>query len=233
MRLAQHLLDLVFAPHCCACDARGARGLCRVCRASLYPVDSACPRCAVPIEGPVSIICRRCRRDPPHHALACSPYRYGGELGRALRRMKYQRRPDMARDLAPLFAPALHAVAELADIAVPVPLHWRRLCERGFNQAADLLQFASRGAPLPIDKLSLRRVRATAPQSGLCAEERRANTANAFAVLPGRAARVRGKRVLLFDDIMTTGATMNACARALLSAGADSVIAFSVARAEA
>jgi ComF family protein len=200
---------------------------------SLYPVDSACPRCALPIEGPVSIVCRRCRRRPPAFRLACSPYRYGGELGRALRRMKYQRRPDMARDLAPLFAPALHAVAGLVDVAVPVPLHWRRASERGFNQAAELLHFAGRGAGLPIDKLSVRRVRATDPQSGLNAKERRANTARAFAVLPRRVARIEGKRVLLFDDIMTTGATMNACAQALVDAGAQSVLAFSVARAEA
>lgn len=232
MPLLQTVIDLIFAPHCSACDARGARGLCAVCAHSLYPIDSACPRCAEPIAGPVSITCRRCRRRPPPFVAALSPYRYGGELARALRRLKYQRRPDLARDLAPLFAPALAAIATLADVAVPVPLHWRKRARRGFNQSAELLAFAGRQLTIPIDLLSLRRIRPTVPQSGLSASQRADNVASAFAVVARRASRICGRRVLLFDDVMTTGATMAACARALRDAGATEVVAFAVARAE-
>lgn len=232
MSLLQTLTDLIYAPLCSACDAPGTRGLCAVCTHSLYPIDSACPRCAEPIAGPESITCRRCRKRPPPFVAALSPYRYGGELARALRRLKYQRRADLARDLAPLFAPAIHASAALADVAIPVPLHWRRRARRGFNQAADLLAFAGRGLAIPIDQLSLRRVRSTASQSGLSRRERSTNVAAAFAVVRRRHRRIRGRRVLLFDDVMTTGATMAACTRALLDAGATEVIALAAARAE-
>lgn len=231
MSFLRTVSDLLYAPRCSACDAPGQRGLCAVCAVSLYPIDAACPRCAEPIAGPVSITCRRCRKRPPPFVAAVAPYRYGGQLARALRRLKYQRRPDLARDLAPLIAPAVHAVATLVEVAVPVPLYWRQRAARGFNQSAELLSWAGRGLAIGVDKLSLRRVRATAPQSGLDRRERAANVAQAFSVVPRREARIRGRRVLLFDDVMTTGATMAACTQALVAAGATEVIAMCVARA--
>ncbi|MCG8422324.1 MAG: ComF family protein [Proteobacteria bacterium] len=233
----QALCDLLFVPHCPACDARapevGTRaGLCPACTQSLYPLDSACPRCAEPIAGPRSIVCARCRRTPPPVVSTHAPYRYGGELAVALRRLKYQRRAEIARALAPLIAPALQQAAGHADVAMPVPLHWRRFCGRGFNQAALLLRHAGRGLDIPLDRLSLRRVRATLPQSGLDTGQRAGNVAAAFAVVPRRRDRVAQRRILLVDDVITTGATMASAARALLGAGANSVIAFSAARVE-
>lgn len=118
------------------------------------------------------------------------------------------------------------------DVAMPVPLHWLRMSSRGFNQASLLLKYAGRGLDLDTDVLSLRRVRKSASQSGLPASERRRNVAAAFAVIEGRQRYVAGKRVLLVDDIMTTGATMAAASRALLAAGAASVAVFAAARAE-
>jgi ComF family protein len=242
------ILDLLFVPHCAACDVRVEPGtpLCAVCALSLYELGPACPRCAEPLEGPVSVLCRRCRVAPPPLASAHAPWRYGGELARALHRFKYERRAELARALAPLVAPALAAVVARTgvDLAVPVPLHWRRLSARGFNQAALLLRQAAallapepepgatREPKLEIDTVSLRRVRATATQSGLGSRERARNVAAAFAVVPGREARVAGRRVLCVDDVMTTGATLSACARALLAAGAAEVVGFCAARAE-
>jgi ComF family protein len=232
----QALLDLLFVPHCAACDVRVDPGtpLCSVCAQSLYELGAACPRCAEPLEGPVSVLCRRCRVAPPPLASAHAPWRYGGELARALHRLKYERRAELARALAPLVAPGLaEAVARTGvDLAVPVPLHWRRLSARGFNQAALLLRQAATGQALEIDTVSLRRVRATASQSGLGSRERARNVDGAFAVAPGRRHRVAGRRVLCVDDVMTTGATLSACARALLAAGAREVVAFCAARAE-
>ncbi len=226
----QALVDLLFTPGCAACEADCSAPLCAICSESLYEMGSACPRCALPIDGPRSFECARCKRRPPPFVAAGAGYRYGGELARALRRLKYQRRLDIARRLAPLVGPALSRAAADADLAVPVPLHWRRLSRRTFNQAAALLVHAGPG--IPVDKLSLRRVRATASQSGLDARRRAANVAAAFAVVPSRRRRIAGRRILLVDDVMTTGATMAACSRALLDSGAASVSVFAVARAE-
>jgi ComF family protein len=234
------ILDLLFVPHCAACDVRVDPGtpLCAVCALSLYELGAACPRCAEPLEGPVSVLCRRCRVAPPPLVSAHAPWRYGGELARALHRFKYERRAELARALAPLVAPGLAAVVARTgvDLAVPVPLHWRRLSARGFNQAALLLRQAAALLPpepaLEIDTVSLRRVRATAAQSGLASRERARNVDGAFAVVPRRRARVAGRRVLCVDDVMTTGATLSACARALLHAGAAEVVGFCAARAE-
>ena len=239
------LLELLFVPHCAACDVRVDAGapLCASCALSLYALGAACPRCAEPLAGPVSVLCRRCRVMPPPLASTHAPWRYGGELARALHRLKYGRRADVARALSPLVTPGLAAVVARTgvDLAVPVPLHWRRLSARGFNQASLLLRHAAAGlalTPLPgpsrleIDAVSLRRVRATVSQSGLGSRARVRNVDGAFAVAPGRLQRVAGRRVLCVDDVMTTGATLSACARALLAAGAREVIGFCAARAE-
>jgi predicted amidophosphoribosyltransferase len=245
------LLDHLFVPHCAACDVRVDAGapLCARCAVSLYELGAACPRCAEPLAGPVSVLCRRCRVTPPPLASTHAPWRYGGELARALHRFKYGRRAYLAHALSPLVTPGLAAVVSRTgvDLAVPVPLHWRRLSARGFNQAALLLRHAAVGlisgqpalasgpasaAGLEIDTVSLRRVRATASQSGLGSRARVRNVEGAFAVVPGRRQRVAGRRVLCVDDVMTTGATLSACARALLAAGAREVVGFCAARAE-
>jgi len=254
--MLQAMVNLLFVPHCAACDIRVEPGaaLCAICELSLYELGAACPRCAEPLPeatleatseampaatiaargGALAVPCGRCRAAPPPFSSAHAPYRYGGELAWALQRLKYDGRADIARTLAPLLAPALaRVVAQTGvDLAVPVPLHWRRLSSRGFNQAALLLGHAARGLALEVDRTTLRRVRATAAQSGLRAGQRAGNVASAFAVPQRRRARVAGRRVLCVDDVMTTGATLGACARALLAAGAREIVVFCAARAE-
>jgi ComF family protein len=236
--MLQAIVDLLFVPHCAACDVCVDPGvaLCATCELSLYELGAACPRCAEPLAhaGGEAVPCARCRAAPPPFSSAHAAYRYGGELAWALQRLKYEGRPDIARTLAPLLAPALaRVVAQTgADLAVPVPLHWRRLSSRGFNHAALLLGHAARGLGLAVDRASLRRARATAAQRGLGLRQRADNVAGAFVVPQRRRARVAGRRVLCMDDVMTTGATLGACARALLAAGAAEVIVFCAARAE-
>lgn len=230
MRWLARLVDLVYAPTCAACDrlTPAGVGLCPACAISLVPCEPGCPRCACP--GPSGVACRRCREaEPPFESIA-APFLYGGELAVALRRLKFSGRRDVARTLAPLIGPPLARAAAGCDLVVPVPLHRRRMARRGFNQAALLVRHALPGRP--VDALSLRRVRATLPQTGLDARARQSNVAGAFAVLPSRRARVTGRRVLLVDDILTTGATMAAAASALVAAGAHAVVGFCAARAD-
>jgi len=233
-RVVSAFLDLLYPPMCPACnaDVQGRVALCGTCEISLYALTTACPRCAEPIEGTTPVTCRRCTLQPPPFEAAGAPFRYGGQLAIALRRLKYDRRPDIARTLAPLLAPALAEAADGADVIVPIPLHWRRHSHRGFNQAQLLVEEAHWQSDVPIDVRSLSRTRPTAPQTGMNARDRATNVAGAFAVRPRRRALLADKRVLLFDDVVTTGATTAAAARALLAAGAASVRCLSLARAE-
>jgi ComF family protein len=238
MTLFDRVLEVLYVPHCPACDDRVPTGhpLCLPCAASLVELGPACPRCAEPFAAPPAVECARCRRGDWPLDAGVAPWRFGGELARALRRLKFGPQPHIARDLAPLIAPFLDAAVTAAeiDVIVPVPLHWRRLAQRGFNQAQALAEFARRtaGISTAVDTLILQRVRATPPQTGLRAAARAASIAGAFAVPRRRGHRVAGRRVLLLDDVVTTGATMAAAARALRSAGAGAVVGFSVARAE-
>lgn len=230
-------LSVLFVPHCPGCDERVATPapLCATCAISLDELGPACPRCAEPQAAPPPTVCARCQTEAwPLENLVC-PWKYGGELATALRRMKFARRPDIARDLAALYAPffAIAVAQGEIDLIVPVPLHWRRLAGRGFNQADALARHGKRASEITtrIDNLVLRRTRRTPPQISLAGAERRTNLVGAFEVPARKANRVRGKRVLIVDDVVSTGATMAAAGHALRAAGAAAVLGFAVARA--
>lgn len=230
------LLTWVYRPQCGACGAPVSEGLpfCGSCSLSLDENLVSCRRCAEPLSGPRGGVCRRCHKAPLPLAQISAPWLYGGALAEAIVRLKFSRRPEVARALAPLISPVLYTVAKVSEttLIVPIPLHWTRRLRRGFDQSQLLLQHICRlhrPAAQVADLLS--RVRATPYQSR--AEDARGRVRNmlgAFRVRPRWLSQVRGARVLLFDDVVTTGATMAAAARVLRRAGAAEVVGVALAR---
>jgi len=233
---------------------------CRACALTLVPVEQACPRCARPLATTVErpAPCLACLLRPPRFVHALAPYEYGGALAEAIKRMKWSPLPQLAWGLGALLAQRLANAPppfDEVDLIVPVPLHPRRLRTREFNQAAALAFAVRRAAADRHQRASLRthaaghdaaqpagalhraavvtralvRTRDTPPQTGLDAADRRRNVQGAFAV--PRPDKVRDRTVLLVDDVMTTGATADACAAALDRAGAASVVVLTLGRA--
>jgi len=220
-------LSLALLPaRCLACGEPGAGGrdLCAACRAALPANAPACLRCALPLPAPGC--CGRCQRRPPPLDAAHAAFAYAPPLDRLLPRYKFHRDLAAGRLLAQLMAEAF-AGCERPLALVPVPLHPARLRARGYDQALELARPLARALGLPLHEGLLRRVRPTAAQSVLDAAARRRNLRDAFAVhgrppLPAH--------VALVDDVMTTGATLHAAARALRRAGVARVDAWVCAR---
>lgn len=217
------------------CRTPGRSLLCDICASrTRWIFDPLCPVCGLPLTAGPSHVCDRCLENPPAfrrcRALAC--YRTHDEaddpLGAAIRALKYAGRRAIAGPLSKLLADRFPYSPDEFDVLIPVPLHLERLRARGFNQALLLAREPARRFALELDRLSLRRARSTAPQVGLAEPERRRNLRDAFSIRPGRS--VRDRRVLLVDDVCTSTATADACARALVSAGAASVDVLTVAR---
>jgi ComF family protein len=224
----QSCVDLLFPSRCAACDALGESPFCALCAQSLLPLPAGCPVCGAPAdEASLPALrprrCRACRARAPAFAVASSPWLHGGALAEAIHRLKYEGRSELARPLGVLFE---GCERHRSDVLVPIPLHPRRLRERGFDQARLLAAAAGRRFGLRVLPL-LRRVRETGQQVGRDRPARERNVRGAFAAHP----RALGLRVCLVDDVLTTGATASAAASALLLAGAARVEVRTLARA--
>lgn len=209
-----------------------ALDLCTACLSGLPWLRAACARCARPLPAPASA-CGLCLRRPPPQAGTVAAFLYEAPLDRLLPRLKFHQDLAAGRSLAlamaPAFAPTL-ADAPPPEALLPLPLHRSRLRRRGFDQTLELARPLARALDLPLRPDLLRRQRATAPQSRLDAAARRRNLRDAFSVVPPRRGRALPAHVVLFDDVMTTGATVQSAAQALLRAGVARVDVWVCAR---
>lgn len=239
-RAGVRLLDVVYPPGCLVCRAAVADhgGLCARCWRQIGFIEQpCCDRLGVPFErdlGQTNLISPEAAANPPVFRRARAVARYDSDGARALAyRLKYRDRMDLAEPLGRWMARVGAELLADADLIVPVPLHRRRLFARRFNQATALARVVSRESGVPLDAMSLLRIKPTATQVGFSRSQRIANLSGAFRVDDACAPQLLGKNILLIDDVLTTGATANAASRALLKAGVNHVDLLVFARAVA
>ena len=223
--IAGRAIDTLLTQDCLLCGQSGSDALlCRSCAETLPRLpEPACPRCALPV--PEESLCGRCLSHPPHYDATRAVFRYDFPLDRLVQSLKYAHRLALAPYLGQFLAQRIAGTA--ADLIVPLPLHPERLRQRGFNQALELARPVGSALNLPIDANVCARIRHTPPQARPPWREREKNIRGAFHCT----ADLTGKRIILVDDVMTTGASLNECARTLKLHGAQEVILLTLARA--
>ncbi len=229
------ILDAIYPPRCLACPepTDAPHGLCSACwRDTHFIADAACDKCGAPLIGEAGAgdLCERCTSHPPAWDRGAAAIVYSGAGRRVVLAFKHGDRLDMVGPLAAWMAAPGRDLLATADLIAPVPLHWRRLIKRRYNQSAELARRLSRVSGVPLAADLLTRTRATVPQEKMTRESRAANQAGAFAVNPRRVDAVAGKTVLVIDDVLTSGATLSSCAEALRAAGARRVNVLTLAR---
>ena len=220
-------LDLALPPLCPACrEPVEGQALCPACWSKLsFITRPYCERLGIPFvydPGP-GILSMEAIADPPAYQRARAAVRFDEILRALVHALKYSDRLDLAPMMGRWISHAGRELLAEADALVPVPLHWRRLWTRRFNQSAMLAAAISAQSGVPIATGVLKRVKPTAQQVGLSRTERAANVQGAFRVPPEARGAVAGRRLVLVDDVLTSGATVEGCARALLRAGAANV----------
>ncbi len=224
---ARLALDIALPTLCVACrEPVHGEGVCADCWAKLsFIAPPFCPRLGTPFiydPGP-ELLSMDAIANPPAYQRARAAVRYDDVARTLVHALKYQDRTDLAPAMGRWMARAGQELLGEADMLVPVPLHWRRGWSRRYNQSGALARIIERQSGVKLDAGALRRVRPTQQQIGLTRSQRASNVQGAFKVAADRAADVQGRRVVLIDDVLTSGATVDACARALLRAKAAQV----------
>ena len=221
------ITDVALPQLCAACrEPVAGPGLCPRCWSQLsFIAPPYCERLGIPFafDGGPGLLSLEAIADPPAYARARAAVRYDDIARTLIHALKYGDRLDLAPIMGRWMARAGHQLLAGADALVPVPLHWSRRWARRFNQAALLAEVIGRASGCKVAHGALKRVKATPQQVGLGKSERAQNVQGAFRVPADGKAEVTGRRLVLVDDVLTSGATVDACARVLLRAGAESV----------
>jgi ComF family protein len=224
---AKLALNIALPTLCISCrEPVDGDGVCAECWARLsFIAPPYCPRLGIPFvydPGP-DMLSMEAIANPPAYARARAAVRYDDVARTLVHALKYQDRTDLAPAMGRWMARAGRELLDDADVLIPVPLHWRRAWRRRFNQSGALARVIERQSGVKVAAEALRRIRPTEQQIGLSRTQRASNVQGAFKVAPDRQALIAGRRAVLIDDVLTSGATADACARALLRAKAASV----------
>jgi ComF family protein len=222
------IIDALFPPLCPGCGQRVKANsfFCNECHRSLLfiepPICQVCGR-SFSSKNNLSHICGECLKNPPSFKAARSVFIYNEPIKKAISNFKFKGHTNLGGELAKLMFFHLNGFLEeiMPQILIPIPLHIKRLRERGYNQCVLLAKKMAKSLKIPCESRLLRKIKSTSSQVGLCYTERKKNVKGSFFV--SNPTLIQGKRILLIDDIFTTGSTVNECAKVLLKAKANGV----------
>lgn len=228
-RWLQQLLYTLVPGTCILCDGASHRNLdlCEGCEEDLPRLTGVCTRCSLPL-GQAQTLCGRCFSDPPPYERCIALYHYAPPIDRLIIDFKYSRKLLIGKILGYLLAQHLRDLYRdsAPDLLIPVPLHPKRLRDRGFNQALEIADVISDRCHIPIDNRCCRRVKHTDAQRNLSAKQRQRNIRNAFRVDE----EISASKVAIVDDVVTTGATVAEMSKTLLRHGVEEVHVWAIAR---